>query len=310
MKRPPAPKAGERWHFEIVSPGLVAGYLVKRKLYDGKTPYQHVVVHDTAALGRILVLDDKSQSSEADEFIFHEALVQPSMIAHPNPKRVFIAGGGEGATAREALSHRSVERVVMVDIDEKVVELCHKHLQVFHRGAFDDPRLELRHEDALKYLEQTKERFDVVVVDVPDPLEAGPAWQLFTQEFYRLIKRRLNPNGMMVAQSGPTGPVYAKNCFTAIAKTLASVFPVFGQCESFIPAFQTTWGFVFGSLGPDPRRLTPAQVDKRIAARVTYPLRYYDGVTHRGMFSLPKYLRDAIAAEKRLITKKTPIFIA
>jgi spermidine synthase len=309
MKRPPAPKAGERWHFEIVSPGLVAGYLVKRKLYDGKTPFQHVVVHDTAALGRILVLDDKSQSSEADEFIFHEALVQPSMIAHPNPKRVFIAGGGEGATAREALSHRSVERVVMVDIDEKVVDLCNQHLQVFHRGAFDDPRLELRHEDALKYLEQTKERFDVVVVDVPDPLEAGPAWQLFTQEFYRLIKRRLNPGGMMVAQSGPTGPVYARNCFTAIAKTVGSVFPVSGQCEAFIPAFQTTWGFVFGSLGPDPRRLTSAQVDKRIAARVTYPLRYYDGLTHQGMFSLPKYLRDAIAAEKRVITKKTPIFI-
>jgi spermidine synthase len=309
MKRPPAPKAGERWHFEIVSPGLVAGYLVKRKLYDGKTSFQHVVVHDTAALGRILVLDDKSQFSEADEFIFHEALVQPSMIAHPNPKRVFIAGGGEGATAREALSHRSVERVVMVDIDKKVVELCRKHLQVFHRGTFDDPRLEVRHEDALKYLEQTKERFDVVVVDVPDPLEAGPAWQLFTQEFYRLIKRRLNPGGMMVAQSGPTGPVYAKNCFTAIAKTMESVFPVSGQCEAFIPAFQTTWGFVFGSLGPDPRRLTSAQVDKRIASRATYPLRYYDGVTHQGMFSLPKYLRDAIAAEKRVITKKTPIFI-
>ncbi|MBM3944522.1 MAG: polyamine aminopropyltransferase [SAR202 cluster bacterium] len=309
MEKPPAPKAGEHWHYEVVSPGLVAGYLVKRVLFEGQSAYQHIVVHDTAALGRLLVLDDKSQSSQADEFVFHEALVQPSLIAHPNPKNVFIAGGGEGATAREALSHRSVERVVMVDLDGQVVELCRKHLEVFHRGAFDDPRMELRHEDALAYLEKTREKFDLVIVDVPDPLEAGPAWQLFTREFYQLIKRRLNPDGMMVAQSGPTGPVYAANCFTAIAKTVGSVFPVSAQCEAFIPAFQTTWGFVIGSLGPDPRKLTPSAVDKRIARRVASPLRYYDGVTHRGMFSLPKYLRKAIAEEKRTITKATPVFI-
>ncbi|MDA1189675.1 MAG: polyamine aminopropyltransferase [Chloroflexi bacterium] len=309
MEKPPV-KAGERWHYEIVSPGVTQGERIVRVHHDSQTPYQHVMIQDTEAFGRTLVLDDKTQSSEADEFIFHEALVQPSMIVHPKPKSVFIAGGGEGATAREALSHRSVERVVMVDLDQEVVELCKKYLgKTHHRGAFDDPRLELRHEDALKYLENTKERFDVVIVDIPDPLEAGPAYLLFTQEFYKLVTSRLNPNGIMVAQSGPTGPIYQSDCFAPVAKTIASVFPVSAQCEAYIPAFSTTWGFVIGSTGPDPRKLTPATVNSRIASRVTEPLRYYDGTTHRGMFNLPKYLRKALADEKRIITNANPIFI-
>ena len=118
MRTPPE----GNWHYELITEGLMQLEQIREVLFEGDSPYQHVLIHDAECFGRSLVLDDKTQSTELDEFVYHEALVQPAMIAHPNPRTVFIAGGGEGATAREALRHRSVERVVMVDLDELVVQ--------------------------------------------------------------------------------------------------------------------------------------------------------------------------------------------
>jgi spermidine synthase len=134
-------------------------------------------------------LDEKIQSTESDEYIYHEALVHPSLLAHPNPKRVFIAGGGEGATAREVLRHKSVERVVMVDIDDIVCKTSKEFLPKHHRGAFDNPRYQLIIEDAKVWLQQTEEKFDVMVLDLADPVEDGPAYMLYTKEFYTMGKK-------------------------------------------------------------------------------------------------------------------------
>ncbi|MCI0887401.1 MAG: polyamine aminopropyltransferase [Chloroflexi bacterium] len=297
------------WHYELITPDLLQAENIDRVLYEGQTAYQHVRIHDAACFGRTLVLDDKTQSTEVDEFVYHEALVQPCMIAHPGPRVVFVAGGGEGATIREVLRHRSVEKVVMVDIDREVVEVCKKYLPNHHQGSFDDPRLELIHDDALKYLEETPQRFDVAIIDVPDPLEAGPAYLLFTQEFYRLLQSRLTERGLMVAQSGPTGPAFTEQCFSAVANTVGSVFPAVYLCEAFVPAFGATWGFVVGSLGPNPSAMQRDDVDRRIADRINGELRYYDGITQQGMFSVPKYLRRAVAAEERIITRANPLFV-
>lgn len=297
------------WHYELITPDLLQAENIDRVLYEGQTAYQHVRIHDAACFGRTLVLDDKTQSTEVDEFVYHEALVQPCMIAHPGPRAVFVAGGGEGATIREVLRHRSVEKVVMVDIDREVVEVCKKYLPNHHQGSFDDPRLELIHDDALKYLEETPQRFDVAIIDVPDPLEAGPAYLLFTQEFYRLLQSRLTERGLMVAQSGPTGPAFTEQCFSAVANTVGSVFPAAYLCEAFVPAFGATWGFVVGSLGPNPSAMQRDDVDRRIADRINGELRYYDGITQQGMFSVPKYLRRAVAAEERIITRANPLFV-
>ena len=297
------------WRYELITPGLLQTERIIRVLYMGKTEYQHVEIHDGAAFGRSLILDGKTQSTEVDEFVYHEALVQPSMLAHPNPRSVFVAGGGEGATIRQVLSHRTVGRVVMVDIDREVVELCRRYLPNHHRGAFDDPRLELRHEDAYAHLQSSSERFDVVIIDVPDPLEAGPAYLLFTQEFFALLRERLNPGGIMVAQSGPTGPAFYEQCFSAVAHTVSGVFPAVHLTEAFVPSFGTMWGFVIGSLGPDPGSLDVDEVDRRISERVEGELRYLDGLTLRGMTSVPKYLRDAVAGEQRTITRDHPLFV-
>ena len=297
------------WHYELITPGLLQTEQRLRVFYRGQTEYQHVEVMDGATFGRTLVLDGKTQSTEVDEFAYHEALVPPSMIAHPNPKSVFVAGGGEGATIREVMSHRSVEQVVMVDIDKQVVDLCREYLPNHHQGSFDDPRLELHHMDALEFLEDTSLRFDVVIVDVPDPLEAGPAYLLFTQEFYSLLKERLRPGGLMVAQSGPTGPAFYEQCFSAVANTVGSVFSDVYLSEAFVPSFGTTWGFVIGSTGPDPTSLSVEETDSRISDRIDGELRFLDGITLRGMTSVPKYLRKAVDAEEKIITRDNPIFV-
>ena len=101
--------------------------------------------------GKQLFLDCMPQSSEADEFIYHEALVHPAMLAHPNPKRILIAGGGEGGTAREVLRHRTVEQLVMVDLDPKLVELSKAHLPYWD-GVQEDPRFELVQGDAIAWM--------------------------------------------------------------------------------------------------------------------------------------------------------------
>ncbi len=305
MKGPPP---GD-WHYELITPDLYQAERIRQTYYSGRTPYQDVVVMEGAAFGRSLVLDGKTQSTEVDEFAYHEGLVHPSMIAHDGPRSVFVAGGGEGATIREALKHDTVDRVVMVDIDRKVVELCREHLPNHHRNSFDDPRVELIHDDCLSYLENNDERFDLFVIDLPDPLEAGPAYLLYTREFYSLLRARMNPGGMMVAQSGPTGPSFYEQCFSAVANTVSSVFPVVALSETFVPSFGSTWGFVIGSLGPDPSRLIVEDVDRRLSERVVGELRYFDGTTLKGMLSVPKYLRASVAAEQRIITRDNPLFV-
>ena len=297
------------WHYELITPDLYQAERINHVFFSGRTPYQEVVVQDGAAFGRSLVLDGKTQSTEVDEFVYHEGLVHPAMISHRAPTSVFVAGGGEGATIREVLKHNAVESVVMVDIDSKVVDLCREYLPNHHRSSFDDPRVRLVYADALAYLESTSERFDIVIIDVPDPLEAGPAYLLFTQEFYSLIRDRLRPGGAMVSQSGPTGPSFYEQCFSVVANTVASVFPAVTMSETFVPSFGSTWGFVIGSLGEDPGDLSPEEVDARIAARITGQLRYFDGTTLRGMVSVPKYLRESVASESRIITRDTPLFV-
>ncbi|MBM3934858.1 MAG: polyamine aminopropyltransferase [SAR202 cluster bacterium] len=299
-----------KWYYEYITPDFMMVLRVKNKVFEGQSKFQQVIVHDTAAFGRTLVLDGKTQSSESDEYVYHEALVQPCLIAHPNPKKVFVAGGGEGSTIREALAHKGVEKVVMADIDDLAVEMCKKNLPNHHRGSFDDPRLELVIGDALAYLEQTKERFDVAIIDIPDPLEEGPAYLLFTQEFYRLVKSRLTPNGMVVAQSGPTGPIVNQTCFSVVFNTMKTVFPNVVGYEAFVQAFCGSWGFISASVGNDLLKITPQEVDKRIAERLgPDKLKFYDGITHTGMFGLPKYLRKSVADEKRVITKDKPLYV-
>jgi spermidine synthase len=295
-----------RWFSDNISPDLTMLHSIKERIYSGRSKFQSVEIIDTGSFGVCLVLDGKIQSSEADEFIYHEALVHPAMITHPRPERVFIAGGGEGATLREVLAHKTVKKAVMVDIDEEVVSLCRRLLPSWHQNAFDDPRTELHFVDARKYLEESSDKFDVIIIDLVDPLEQGPARLLYTREFYEIVKQKLGPAGIMSVQAESSEWANLDN-FTAIASTLRNVFPIACPYQVHVPSFLGLWGFVAASQSLDPSELTPEEIDNRISTRISKKLKSYDSLTHQAMFTIPKHIRQQLAASKRIITDKQPI---
>jgi len=297
-----------KWLYDEVSPDLAQLHRIKKVIYSGRTEFQSVEIVDTRSFGVCLVLDGKIQSSERDEFIYHEALVHPAMLSHACPEAVFIAGGGEGATLREVLAHKTVERVVMLDIDRQVIDICRRYLLKFHHGSFDDSRLEMHFADARRYLQETNDKFDVVIIDLVEPLEEGPACLLYTQEFYQLVKERLNFEGIMCVQSGASGWTNLQN-FTAIINTLKGVFDIVSPYQAYIPSFVDLWGFATASQRINPAELLPEDVDRRVAARLLRKPRSYDGLTHRSSFMLPKHIRHQLAITRRIITDKNPVFV-
>ena len=296
------------WFYDALTPDLGIVHRVDDFLYSGRSTYQGIEVIRTISFGTCLVLDGKIQSSEADEFIYHEALVQPTMITHPEPRRVLIAGGGEGATLREVLRHRSVEQATMVDLDEQVVDICRTYLPSFSNGAFDDPRTEFIVGDARKFVEQSPRTFDVIVIDLPDPLEAGPAQLLYTREFYTTVKSRLAPGGIISVQS-ESSRWYDLHAFVAIVRTMREVFPFVAPYQVHIPSFSSLWGFVTASDTLRPEILTGDEVDRRLTQKIGHELRSYDGRSHISMFSLPRHIRTAVENADTVITDDAPLSV-
>ena len=297
-----------KWLYDEVSPNLAQLHRIKKVIYSGRTEFQSIEIIDTRSFGLCLVLDGKIQSSEKDEFIYHEALVHPAMLSHPGPETAFIAGGGEGATLREVLAHNTIKKVVMVDIDSQVIDICRHYLPVFHDGSFDDSRLELNFTDARMYLKDTKDKFDVIVIDLVEPLEESPACLLYTREFYELVKDRLKVGGIMCVQSGAAGWTNLQN-FTAIINTLKSVFKIVCPYQAYVPSFVDQWGFATASSSIKPTELSSDDIDGRIAVRLSKRLRSYDGLTHQSLFSLPKHIRHQLAVARRIITDRKPVFV-
>lgn len=286
--------------------GEQISYQVLKEVLVAATPYQRLEVLDTLPFGRCLFLDDKIQSSEADEFLYHESLAHPVLLVHPNPRRVLIVGSGEGALLREVLRHNTVQRVLMVDIDQAVVEACQEHLGPWHQGAYQDPRVELVHADARAYLEQRAEAFDAILVDVTDPLAGSPAYRIFTREFYQLASSRLSPEGALAVQAESTD-LGVHQGHLSIVQTLRTVFPYVAPYRVHVPSFGESWGFALASKSRDPASLVPALVEETLAHRGCRNLRYYDGDSHVHMFAQPSYLRKAGPAP--IITDSQPLII-
>ncbi|CAL5059218.1 unnamed protein product [Urochloa decumbens] len=217
------------WYEEEIDDDLKLCYALNSVLHRGASKYQEIALIDTKHFGKALIIDGKMQSAEADEFIYHESLIHPPLLFHPNPKTVFIMGGGEGSAAREVLRHSTVQRVVMCDIDEEVVDFCRAHLSA-NRAAFASDRLRLVIDDARAELEKSSEKFDVIVGDLADPVEGGPCYQLYTKGFYdRVVKPKLSDGrGVFVTQAGPAGVLTHREVFSSIYNTLRHVFKCIG----------------------------------------------------------------------------------
>jgi spermidine synthase len=281
---------------------------VKKVYAFGRTKYQTYLVVEFDDLGKALVIDGKTQSAVVDEHVYHESLVQPAMVAHGSPRSVLILGGGEGATAREILKFPSVNRVVMVDIDEEIVNVCKELLPEWHRGAFDDPRLKLVIDDAEHYVNTTSEKFDVVIADLVDPEEGGPAWRLYTKEFYELLKSRLNRGGVFVTQA--TSPTLTSKVHATIFNTVKAVFRHAISYYVYIRSFEGLWGFVMGSDDANLEALRDMNdVDSRLASMGVKGNRFYDSESHQSMFHAPRNVRDILASYHEVSTLSNPIYL-
>ncbi len=269
-------------------------YKITETYYEGRTEFQTAAIYETSEYGTMLVLDGIVQSVEDDEYIYHECLTQPALTAHPKPNRVLVIGGGEGATIREVLRHPGIERVVMVDIDRELVEICKVHMPEWHQGAFDDPRVELVIGDGGRYVETTDEVFDVIILDVVDAFDDGPATELYTEQFYRLVSRRLASGGILVIQAMELcGLEYADHC-----RVLRELRPVFRYTRSYsvyVPSFWCEWGYIVASDEVDVAAVEPKEIDAVLMRRgIEAQLRFYDGAAHRRLFALPKDVRRAL----------------
>jgi spermidine synthase len=243
----------------------------------------------------MLILDGDTQSSQADERIYHESLVHPALAALRRRGEVLILGGGEGATLREILRSEEVRRCTMVDIDGDVVELSKRHLPEWAEGAFDDPRARVIIGDALCFLAEDKDRYDLIVSDLTEPLEDSPSNPLFCDAVFGDIKRRLADDGVYVLQASTAG-FHNMRLHAKMARTLRRYYRHVRSFYTHVPAFDNDWAFLACSDAVDVGALSVEHVDAYIG-KLRGENYFYDGQTHQRLFNLPLYLRRELARE-------------
>ena len=292
---------GKEWFADKLARHRVIFHEVGEEIFQGETTFQDVRIFNSPGFGKVLILDKDLQSTEFDEFIYHETLVHSGMLVHPEPKKVLIVGGGEGATLRECLKYKCLEKAVMVDIDRELVDLCKKYLPEWSAGAFEDERTVEVYSDARKYLEDSEEKFDVIISDLTEPLPDSPARFLLTKEFFEIVKSKLNNPGVFAMQASMAS--LRDNYFHSIIyKTLSEVFPIVRSLGVFIPSFCNRWGFFTASNTLDPFTTTEIELNKAIKEKVEGKLDFYDFGSHKYGFSLYKPLKIALKKQKLMLT--------
>jgi spermidine synthase len=287
----------EHWHWyvEEFSPTERHAHAVEEVYFAGRTAFQDVAVLRTAAFGKMLVLDGDTQSSQADEKIYHETLVHPALAACAKRDEVLILGGGEGATLREVLRAPGVRRATMVDIDGEVVDLCKRYLPEWSAGAFDDPRARVIIGDALAFLRDDDTSYDAIVSDLTEPLPDSPSHFLFTDSVFRSIKARLSTGGVYVLQASTAG-FHNMALQAKMSRTLRRYFEHVSSFYTHVPAFDNDWAFIACSDIVDVAELAPQAIEHYLSG-LTGENYFYDTQTHVRLFALPLYLRRKLAEE-------------
>jgi spermidine synthase len=284
-----------QWYVEEFSPTEQHHHALEETYFSGRTDFQDVAVVRSAAFGKMLVIDGDTQSSQADERIYHEALVHPALAATGDRAEVLILGGGEGATLREALRSPEVRRCTMVDIDGAVIELSKRYLPEWSAGAFDDSRARVIVGDALAFLRDDRERYGTIVSDLTEPLADSPSNPLFCDAVFRDIKARLRDDGVYVLQASTAG-FHNMALHARMARTLRRYYRFVRSFYTHVPAFDSDWAFLACSDAVDLAGLAPERVDAYVGT-LRGENYFYDGETHRRLFSLPLYLRRELAKD-------------
>lgn len=274
----------EQFVQEVSRHHFAVQYETKKILFSGRSDFQKVEIAETLGHGKMLLNDDLVMVTERDEFIYHEMMAHVPLFVHPNPKKVLVIGGGDGGTAREVLRHQNVEKCVMVEIDKMVVDACREFLPLTS-CELDNPRLELIIGDGVQYMKESREEFDVILIDSTDPI--GPATPLFGEDFYRDVSARLSPQGIVVAQG--ESPFYEVPMQKKLLQVVQNIFPI----RTYLNFSNLTypgglWSFLYASKELHP--LKDFKRQKLQNSELTF--RYYNEGIHQASFQLPQFMKD------------------
>ena len=250
-----------------------------------QTEFQALEMMDTSSFGRVMRLDDCFMTSERDEFFYHETMAHPAAIVHPAPKQALIIGGGDGGLAEELLKHNTMERVVLAELDEAVIEASKAELEAVHRNVWDDPRLQVQIGDGMAFIDQTQERFDLLVLDLTDP--DTPAGSLYESQALQRMQRVLAPGGALVLHLG--SPVFHPEQVQRLSQRLQGLFKHVRCYGVYVPLYGAYWGMAVCSDTLDAQAITAEEVQQRLQARGVADLQYYNAPVHGALFALPNY---------------------
>lgn len=266
-------------------------FRIDKLYFENKTDHQHLMIFHNAQLGRVMTLDGVVQTTEADEFVYHEMMTHVPMLAHGRVQRVLIVGGGDGGILREVLRH-PIDRVTQVEIDEAVVEMAKAYLPKHSAGAYDDERLDLVIADGMDFVRDCTSEFDVVIVDSTDPI--GPGEVLFTDDFYGHAKRCLTEGGVLVTQNGVPffQPDELKTTFRRLQNQFIDAHFYCAPVPTYYGGFMS---FGWASDNAQLRHVPLEKIETRFAA-AQLKCRYYNPPIHRASFALPQYMLDMLEA--------------
>ncbi|HEX8587166.1 polyamine aminopropyltransferase [Pseudomonas sp.] len=276
---------------ETLYEGYGQRFRMEKMLHEVRTEHQHLVIFQNPRMGRVMALDGVIQTTEADEFIYHEMLTHVPILAHGRAKRVLIIGGGDGGMLREVAKHATVEHITMVEIDGTVVEMCKEYLPNHSKGAFDDSRLNLVIDDGMRFVANTQEKFDVIISDSTDPI--GPGEVLFSENFYQACHRCLNEGGILVTQNGT--PFMQLSEVQTTAGRMNGLFADWHFYQAAVPTYiGGAMTFAWGSTDSQHRKISLDTLRQRFAGSGIVT-RYYNPEVHLGAFALPQYVLQAIS---------------
>lgn len=290
---PQHPPTGKRQDFAVEQLSADFGFYLRTTelLAERRSPMQHIEIVQTPLFGRAMRIDGCFMTSERDEFFYHEPMIHLPAITHGAPRQALVIGGGDGGSVHNLLRYPSMERVVLAELDRDVIDMARQWLPAVHRGAFDDPRLQVRLGDGRAYLEECEDQFDQIVLDLTDPF--GPAVALYTTEFYRACQRALRPGGVVSLHI--QSPIHRGDSLMRIVASLRSVFGVVRPYLQYVPLYGTLWGMAMASDQADPLALTAAEVDARLARHGLRDLKLYSGGTHHALLTMPPFVQQLLA---------------
>ncbi|MGI5920817.1 MAG: polyamine aminopropyltransferase [Syntrophomonadaceae bacterium] len=270
------------WITEYQTPMLTIGCKTIATLRLEQTEFQELAVVKTEQFGNMLILDGAIQTTEKDEFVYHEMITSVALYSHPAPANVLIIGGGDGGALREVVKHPAVKTATLVDIDKRVIQASRDFFPALS-CSFDDPKARVINDDGIKFIENHKDSFDVIIVDSTDPV--GPAVQLFSKPFYQNVYEALHDDGMLVVQS--ESPFFNEDIISMAYGGIKHVFPITKFYLAYVPTYPSgMWSFTIGSKKHDP---------EKVVSTPSVDYKYYTPDIHKAAFILPPFVQQLLA---------------